>query len=114
MIRRLFFRLLLARRGRASKPVVDDPVRLIGEQLDLQGFRVEGLREALADAQRALAEERQARALEVAQLRAALAVALLPQWMANSPKIRTARLDGMKTSVVPSALIRKAAKGRHR
>lgn len=112
MIRRWLSRLL--RRRQASKPVVDDPIVFIGEQLDLEAFRVEGLREALADAQRQLAEEKQARAVEVAQLRAALAVALLPQWMASNPKIRAQRLDGMKTSVVPASLLRKAAKGRHR
>lgn len=102
------------RRRPASRPVVDDPARFIGEQLDLNVFRVEGLREALADAQRQLAEEKAARAVEVGQLKTALAVALLPSWMASNPAIRSKRLDDMPTSVVPASLIRRAVKGRHR
>lgn len=95
-------------------PVVDDPTLFIGEQLDLEAFRVEGLREALAEAQRLLAEEKAARAVEVGQLKTALAVALLPTWMFSNPAIRSKRLDDAPTSVVPSSLIRKPERGRHR
>jgi hypothetical protein len=105
---------LTRRRTTTPPPVVDDPTVFIAERLDLESFRVEGLREALADAQRQLAAEKAARAVEVGQLKTALAVALLPSWMASNPAIRSKRLDDMPTSVVPASLIRRAVKGRHR
>lgn len=68
-----------ARRRRPARQLVDAAV-VVTAQIDVRDGQIEGLRDALAEANRLLAEERAARARDVAQLRAALAPYLAQEW----------------------------------
>lgn len=82
-------------------------VAYLGALLEARGERVAELEQHL------VAERAKVVRLE-ADLRIARTVGAIPLPWESNHTLRAQHLDGMKTSVVPSALIRKAAKGRHR
>jgi hypothetical protein len=69
------------RRARAGVGPALDPTLFLGAQFDFAAAQMEGLRDALAEARKELAEERAAHALEVARLRVSLATALSMQYL---------------------------------
>lgn len=99
-----------ARRRRPARQLVDAAV-VVTAQIDVRDGQIEGLRDALAEANRLLAEEQAARARDVAQLRAALAPYLAQEWarrgaaaarrLAEEPTVRAramGRAPGWKSS----------------
>jgi hypothetical protein len=69
-------RVWLSRRRTAGVHRSVDEVTFLGAQFDVRDAQIEGLRDALAEAVKKLAEERSAHAVEAARLRYALAQAV--------------------------------------
>ncbi len=106
MIRRLLFR----GPAPAADRVATEAEAQRAYRLVLDEARVERIQEL----ERQLAAERAENERLRNELRIARVVERIPQWMDAHHQIRAARLDGMKTSVVPASLVRKLVKGHRR
>ena len=105
MIRRLRFLGAAPRAARAeTEAEAQRAIRLAVDEARLQ---------RIAELEHALAEERAENIRLRAKLRVAEFVQHAPQWMAG-PDRAARNLDFDITSVIPSSLIRRPAKGRHR
>jgi hypothetical protein len=83
-----------------SKPV--DPAVFLGAQFDLKDAQIEGLRDALAEAQRQLSDERRRSAVLVGQL----ATYKAREWPAHAARLRRRLAEEPTTEVTAHQLAR--------